>query len=172
MLSPSFKRIGVVACDPNLLIGDKGCLPWRILEELVFFRKTTYGYPIVMGRNTAEMGLKNVPLPHRTNLVLTSKKKLPHGFIPCKDFEDVDRYAWNHYDYAPYAKMKYRAILFIGGAELFRTTYPHLDSIQISRIKRVYDGDIYLPPLPSYFEYKKTLYPSEDFSVDFYARQK
>ena len=46
--------IAVVAMDPNRLIGAGGTLPWHLPEDLAFFKKTTLGHPVLMGRKTFE----------------------------------------------------------------------------------------------------------------------
>ncbi len=55
--------------DENRLIGKDNQLPWRLPADLKYFKKTTMGHPIVMGRKTYESIGK--PLPGRTNIVLT-----------------------------------------------------------------------------------------------------
>ena len=55
--------IAVVAMDPNRLIGANGSLPWHLPEDLAFFKKTTLGHPILMGRATFDSIGR--PLPGR-----------------------------------------------------------------------------------------------------------
>ena len=58
----------IAAHDPNLVIGNKGSLPWHFSEDLKHFKKTTTGFPILMGRGVfEELGSK--PLPNRQNIV-------------------------------------------------------------------------------------------------------
>ena len=61
--------IGIVAIAKNLAIGKDGKLPWHYPADLKFFKRTTSGHAIVMGRNTWESIAK--PLPNRLNIVLT-----------------------------------------------------------------------------------------------------
>lgn len=63
------KLIGIVAMTNDRVIGREGTLPWHIPEDLAFFKKTTSGYPIVMGRKTYESIGR--PLPKRRNIVIT-----------------------------------------------------------------------------------------------------
>ena len=48
------KIVGLMACDPNGVIGYKGALPWACPEELDYFRSTTFGHVMIMGRKTFE----------------------------------------------------------------------------------------------------------------------
>ena len=68
--------IAVVAMDPNRLIGRDGTLPWHLPEDLAFFKKTTLGHPVLMGRKTFESIGR--PLPKRRNIVLTRDRSWSH----------------------------------------------------------------------------------------------
>ncbi|CAN0266978.1 unnamed protein product, partial [Chrysoparadoxa australica] len=52
------------------VIGNKGQLPWRLADDLAFFKSVTVGHPIIMGRRTWE-SLPRRPLPGRDNIVLS-----------------------------------------------------------------------------------------------------
>ena len=67
------KIIVIAAHDPNLVIGNNGALPWHFSEDLKHFKKTTSGFPILMGRGVfEELGSK--PLPNRQNIVLSTTR--------------------------------------------------------------------------------------------------
>ena len=59
----------IVARSRNGIIGKEGKLPWRLSEDLKFFKQTTMGRPVIMGRRTWESIGR--PLPGRQNIVLT-----------------------------------------------------------------------------------------------------
>ncbi|MEF3122433.1 dihydrofolate reductase [Kocuria flava] len=61
------------AQTPGGVIGRDGGMPWSVPEDLAFFRRTTTGHPVVMGRRTWESFPERFrPLPDRTNIVVTS----------------------------------------------------------------------------------------------------
>src|ERR1043165_2837224 len=60
----------IVAVANNGVIGNKGGMPWRIPEDMRWFRQNTMGKPIIAGRKTYESFQKK-PLPGRTNIVVT-----------------------------------------------------------------------------------------------------
>ncbi|ABY22698.1 dihydrofolate reductase [Renibacterium salmoninarum ATCC 33209] len=66
--------IGVIwAQTPSGVIGSDGNMPWRVPEDMTYFREMTSGYPVIMGRRTwLSFPAKFRPLPDRTNIVLTS----------------------------------------------------------------------------------------------------
>ena len=59
----------IVAAAQNGVIGRNNTLPWHLPEDLRYFKRTTMGKPIVMGRKTYESIGR--PLPGRTNIVVT-----------------------------------------------------------------------------------------------------
>ena len=61
--------IAIAAMSPQRVIGSAGTIPWHISEDLRFFKRTTFGHAIVMGRKTYESLGK--PLPGRENLVVS-----------------------------------------------------------------------------------------------------
>lgn len=72
--SPGAPTIGAVwAQTADGVIGRAGTMPWSLPEDLAFFRRTTTGHPVVMGRRTWESFPERFrPLPGRTNIVITS----------------------------------------------------------------------------------------------------
>src|SRR3982751_2124837 len=59
----------VVAASTNNVIGKNNHLVWNLPNDLKFFKNTTWGFPVIMGRKTFEE--VNKPLPGRTNIVVT-----------------------------------------------------------------------------------------------------
>jgi dihydrofolate reductase len=64
----------IVAQSSNRVIGIENDLPWRLSEDLKFFKRTTLGCPIILGRKNYESIGR--PLPGRVNIILSSQKKL------------------------------------------------------------------------------------------------
>jgi len=61
----------IFAMATNGVIGRNNSLPWRLSEDLKYFKRTTMGHPIIMGRKTWESIGR--PLPGRTNIVISSQ---------------------------------------------------------------------------------------------------
>lgn len=68
------KIILIAAMNQDRVIGKDGALPWHIPDDLKFFKRTTIGHAVIMGRKTFDSIGK--PLPKRRNLVITRQ----HGF--------------------------------------------------------------------------------------------
>lgn len=122
----------IVAHDPNLVIGKDGELPWHFSEDLKFFKKTTMGSPILMGRGVFEE-LNEKPLPGRENVVLSRSKSYDH--VPTfKSIAEALDYLSNH-----------DQVFVIGGGEIYQQTINRVDELIITQIKKEYEGDTYFP---------------------------
>lgn len=126
------KIILIAAHDPNLVIGSKGKLPWYFKKDLQFFKKTTTGHPIVMGRGVFEE-LNEKPLPKRENIVLSRSRNYEH----VKTFDSIEK-AFH------YLKDE-DEIYIIGGGEIYRQTIHLADELVITEIHKAYEGDTFFP---------------------------
>jgi len=122
----------IAAHDPNLVIGSNGELPWYFKKDLQFFKKTTTGHPIVMGRGVFEE-LNEKPLPDRENIVLSKSRSYKH----VKTFDSIEK-AFH------YLKDE-DEIYIIGGGEIYRQTIHLADELIITEIHQAYDGDTFFP---------------------------
>lgn len=145
----------IVAMDPNRLIGANGTLPWHLPEDLAFFKKTTLGHPILMGRKTFESIGK--PLPKRKNIVLTRDRNWSHEGVEVIHSPDA------------IAKME-GSIFIIGGAEIYAALSPLIDEWLVSHVHHSYEGDTYLAPFEIDFPESEEVEGHGDFTVRRYRR--
>lgn len=154
------KLIAIVAHDPNRLIGAGGDLPWHLPEDLAFFKKTTSGHPIVMGRKTFDSIGR--ALPKRQNVVLTRDRDWQaKGVSVIHAPEEVS--AMSFEQPAP--------VYIIGGAEIYAQFLPLLDELLVTAVKKTYEGDTFFPEYDSVFVEKELLLEHEDFSVIRFVRR-
>ncbi|MFN9027994.1 MAG: dihydrofolate reductase [Akkermansiaceae bacterium] len=145
----------VVAMDPNRLIGRDGALPWHLPEDLAFFKKTTLGHPVLMGRKTLESIGR--PLPKRRNIVLTRDRDWKH--------EGVD--VINDPSEIPKTDEK---IFIIGGAEIYRALSDQIDEWLVSHVHETYEGNTHLAPFEADFPNVEIVETHETFTVRRYWR--
>ncbi len=126
------KLILIAAHDPNLVIGKDGELPWHYKEDLQFFKKTTMGHPLVMGRIVFEE-LNEKPLPGRECIVLSRSKDYKH--VPT--FKSIDAALESLSD-----KEK---VFIIGGGKIYEQTLEKADQLIITEIKKEHEGDTFFP---------------------------
>jgi dihydrofolate reductase len=128
--------IGIVAVDQNLAIGKTGKLPWHFSADMKFFKQTTLGHAVVMGRRTWST-LKG-PLPHRQNIVLSRNGDVatPASVRIMKDVESV----------LAFAKTVDSHMFVIGGAKVYEAFLPHIDRWLVTEVPLSVEGaDTFMP---------------------------
>ena len=123
----------IVAMDNNRLIGSNNALPWHLPADLAFFKRTTMGKPIVMGRKTYESIGK--PLPGRRNIVVTRNRN--YRAPGCDIVAGVDE-AMSVCEPGP-------EIMLIGGASLYQQSIERANYLYITQIHHSFDGDTWFP---------------------------
>lgn len=118
----------IVAIDKNNGIGKDNKLPWKLSEDLKYFKEVTMGYPIVMGRKTYDSIGR--PLPGRENIVVTRQKDLQiKGCTIINSPKEV-------------LKMD-KDMFVIGGAELFNQLSDVVGRLYITYIDEEFDCDTF-----------------------------
>jgi dihydrofolate reductase len=126
----------VVAAALNEAIGKNNQLLWHLPEDLKFFKRTTMGFPIVMGRNTFESVGK--PLPGRRNVIIS--RNLALKIEGCEVVHSAEE-ALSLLKDVP-------EIMIVGGAEVYRMFLPLADRIFMTRVETSPDADTFFPVLP------------------------
>jgi dihydrofolate reductase len=129
----------IVAKANNNVIGKDNALPWRLPEDLAFFKRTTTGHPVVMGRKTFESIGR--PLPNRRNIVVTRNP------------------AWMAAGVEAAASLALALdlcagqpeVFVIGGAQLYVEALARADRLIVTEIQRDYEGDAFFPVIPKVF---------------------
>jgi len=127
------RRSLVVAVARNGVIGRDNRLPWRLPDDLAYFKHVTMGHPVVMGRRTWQSIGK--PLPGRTNIVVTHDPAFQApGCVVAHSLEE----AWRAAEGAD-------EVCVIGGTSLFAETLPLADVIHLTEVEADVPGDTYFP---------------------------
>ena len=141
------------AMTHNRVIGKDGDLPWRLPDDQRFFRRTTLGKPIIMGRKTFdEIGR---PLPKRRNIVLSRRGLDVEGVEVARDLESALAMARSD---AP------EETFIIGGAQIYALALPMLDRLYMTLIDTELEGDTWFPEfdLAGWREVQRTEHPADD----------
>ncbi|MGE7923994.1 dihydrofolate reductase [Viridibacillus arvi] len=124
----------IVAHDENNVIGLNNAMPWHLPGDLAYFKRTTMGKPMIMGRKTFESIGK--PLPGRTNIVITRDEEYAReGIVIVHSLEEA----------LAQAKKESEEIMIIGGEQIFRMTLPMADRLYVTKIEKQYEGDTFFP---------------------------
>lgn len=138
----------IVAYTNNRVIGNNGCIPWRIKGEQRRFRELTTGNVVIMGRRSyEEIGR---PLPNRTTIVVSNTKNFDaENCMTAKSLEEAIKLAGD------------RDMYISGGARLYEEALPLVEKMYITEIDCEIEGDTYFP------EFDKALFDKEiDERVD------
>lgn len=128
------KIVIIAAHDPNLVIGKDGSLPWHYKKDLKFFKNTTMGHPMLMGRIVFE-DLNEKSLPGRDAIVLSKSKSYDH--VPT--FTNIS-------NALEYIKKEYgEKVYVIGGGEIYQQMMGMADELIITEVHKSYEGDTYFP---------------------------
>lgn len=125
----------IVAIAQNGTIGDKNSLLWHIKEDMRFFRTTTSGHAVIMGRKTFE-SLGSKPLPKRTNIVITRADRSFDGALTAHSLDEAVAMAVGDEE-----------IFVIGGAQIYAEALKSADRLYITRVYRDYEGDTAFPDI-------------------------
>ena len=139
-MKSSIKLSLIVARAKNGVIGRNGDLPWRLSDDLAFFKAATSGHPIIMGRKTWE-SLPRRPLPGRDNIVLTRdwtyKVKDAHVYTALGPAIEAGK--------ALARAAGKREVFIIGGETLYKRTIAHADMLYLTEVQANIQGDAYFP---------------------------
>jgi dihydrofolate reductase len=150
----------IVARAQNGVIGRDNALPWRLPEDLAFFKRTTMGAPIIMGRKTHESIGR--ALPGRRNIVVT--RDAAKRFPGCDTATSLDEaLALAAQDEAP-------AAFLIGGAQLYAEGLGLAHELVVTEIAADFEGDATFPaPDPAVWREtsRETLHANAPNAFDF-----
>lgn len=137
MSSPRICLIAAVA--RNGVIGRNNQLPWHLPEDLKYFRATTWGRPIVMGRKTFES--LGRPLPGRTNIVVSRQADLQlPGAVLVSGIDEALRRAISQAELDGVDE-----VMVIGGENLYRQMLASADRLYLTRVDLDPEGDAWFP---------------------------
>ncbi|MBQ9443925.1 MAG: dihydrofolate reductase [Lachnospiraceae bacterium] len=144
----------IVAVDKNWGIGLKGKLLVQIPADQKFFRQTTTGQVVVMGRRTLESFPQGQPLKDRVNIVLTKGGySLPDGVEIVHDIDELKETLKRYED---------KEIYCIGGAMVYEELLPLCDECLVTKIDESYEADAYFSDLDASPEWELVRDGSED----------
>ena len=152
---PSYTAIA--AMSENRVIGNGNRIPWHLSEDFRFFKSTTMGHMLVMGRKTFESIGR--PLPGRETIVLSRSGFSHSGVQTIASLDQLPALAGD------------RQVFICGGAEIYRQALPLCSDLYLTHVKRAVEGDAFFPPVEDIFEPVETLQDNADFRIVRYRRR-
>ena len=150
--------VAIVAMTSDRVIGRNGTLPWHLPDDLAFFKRTTSGHPIVMGRKTFESIGR--PLPKRRNIVLTRD---PNWSAPGTEVIHSPEELSKLPDIGC-------TVYIIGGAEIYQAFLPLTDEILVTHVREDHEGDTRLPRFEDEFPHSTLVESHAQFDIRRWTR--
>ena len=143
----------------NRVIGNAGSIPWHLPEDFKFFKATTMGHAILMGRKTYESIGK--PLPGRENIVLSRTMSETAGVTILRSLDELKELE---------NKLDGRDLFVIGGEEIYRLLLSKVQELYVTKVPRQIEGDTHFPEFESEFDAGTDVLETSGFSVWRYRR--
>lgn len=142
----------IVAHANNRIIGKDNDMPWHLPADLAYFKKTTLGKPVVMGRKTYESIGR--PLPGRKNIVISRDKNYQaEGITTVTSVEEALKQAGD-----------VEEVMVIGGGAIYHHCLPAADRLYVTNIHAEIEGDTQFPDYDTKNDWQ--LVQSEKYSAD------
>lgn len=152
---PDWKAIAAIA--HNRAIGHQNKIPWHLPEDFRWFKETTLGNTLVMGRKTFESIGR--PLPGRRTVVLSRSAFQHPGVTSIPDLESLNG-------------LPAHGTLFIcGGAQVYEQALPRCAELLLTRVKRTVEGDAFFPPFEHLFERAEVIRDTPEFTIERWRRR-
>jgi dihydrofolate reductase len=157
-VTSSSPLIAIAAMARNRVIGANGTLPWHLPGDLKFFKATTMGHVLIMGRKTFESIGR--PLPGRETVVISRTISPPPGVTVCESVEKLFEIDFG---------MRKRFI--VGGGEIYAQTVSYWDEVYLTLLDREVPGDTFLPEFEHLFASPEELQATPDYRILHYSRR-
>jgi len=177
----------------NRVIGAGGKIPWHLPEDFKWFKKTTVGNIVVMGRKTFE-GL-GAPLPNRKNMILTRhpqrlikqhpeifgqyhewrsgkylKRAYQFRFSKLGEMQETEIFLFNSLDKLNPEEFP-NDIFICGGAQIYVEALPRCSDLYLTLVKREVAGDAFFPPFENKFELAEEIRDEPEFRILHYRHK-
>lgn len=147
----------IAAMSENRVIGQGNKIPWHLPEDFKWFKQTTTGHIIVMGRKTFESIGR--PLPNRETIVLSRSGFSHPGVKTIHGLDELPALAGD------------RQLFICGGAQLYEQTLPLCSDLYLTRVKRRVEGDAFFPPFEDRFVLHEEIFDGPDFKILHYRNR-
>ena len=147
----------IAAMSENRVIGNGSEIPWRIPEDFKWFKETTMGGVLVMGRKTWD-SIGRPLLGRKTAVVSRSQPSLPDGVDLLDGLEAID-------------ERGYPDPWICGGAEIYRQALSRCQELYLTLVKREVEGDAFFPDFEDQFQLDSVIRDESEFQIRKYLRK-
>jgi dihydrofolate reductase len=147
----------IAAMSLNRVIGDHNRIPWHLPDDFRWFKKTTTGHILVMGRKTFESIGR--PLPQRETVILS---RSGFQFPGTRTAASLDAVA---------TQGETRKVFICGGADVYAQALPQCSDLYLTTVKRVVDGDAFFPRFEDRFVQVAEICDGPEFKITHYRNR-
>lgn len=141
----------------NRAIGNKGQIPWHLPDDFKWFKRTTMGHILVMGRKT----YKSIgrPLPGRKTFVLSRTQNEIPGVEIFNDFSNLEKLETD------------RIIWIAGGGEIYQQMLPKCSELFLTRVHKKVEGDAFFPRFEDNFYLAEKVFEQPEFTIEHWLKK-
>ena len=151
-MGKQFNYRAIAAMAENRVIGNQNTIPWHLPEDFKWFKKTTMGQTLLMGRKTFDSIGR--PLPGRQTIILSRNKLSIPDTVTVNTIELIETVA------------KSDTIWVSGGSEIYRLMLPKCTDLYLTRVQQKPEGDTLFPEFENNFELLSVLEKNTKFSIE------
>lgn len=155
-MGKEFKYRAIAAMAENRVIGNQNTIPWHLPEDFKWFKKTTMGQTLLMGRKTFESIGR--PLPGRQTIILSRSQLSIPNTETINAIDSIETVATND------------TIWIAGGAEIYQLMLPKCSDIYLTRVHQKPDGDTFFPEFEDSFTLDSVFESNTRFSIEHWKR--
>lgn len=174
--------IAIAAMSLNRVIGNGNQIPWHLPEDFKWFKATTTGHVIVMGRKTFESIGK--PLPNRETIVLSRSAFSHPGVKTIHNLNELLAWAENRSPRLAASlspsdgerdgvrgALGQRQVFICGGAQIYEQALPHCSELLLTLVQREVEGDVFFPHFEDQFDLVEEIRDTPEFKILRYRRR-
>lgn len=145
----------IAAIGKNRELGKDNKLIWNLKGDMKFFKDTTTGHTVIMGRKTFESLPKM--LPNRHHIVLSSSNDFPSEVEVYNSLEELKKHLDDVKD----------ELIVIGGGSIYKKFIPYADKLYLTEIDATSEADTYFPEFDKDLYLKEELLSNEENGINY-----
>lgn len=155
-MGKEFTYRAIAAMAENRVIGNQNTIPWHLPEDFKWFKKTTMGQTLLMGRKTFESIGR--PLPGRQTIILSRSQLSIPSTDPVNSIDSIETVATSE------------TIWIAGGAEIYQLMLPKCSDIYLTRVHQKPKGDTFFPEFEDKFTLDSVIEKNAQFSIEHWKK--
>ena len=155
-MGKKFNYRAIAAMAENRVIGNHNTIPWHLPEDFKWFKKTTMGQTLLMGRKTFDSIGR--PLPGRQTIILSRNQLSIPNTQTVNTIESIESVATSD------------TIWIAGGAEIYQLMLPKCSDLFLTRVHQRPVGDTFFPEFENHFELATVIESNAEFSIEHWKK--